>query len=394
MTVAIMRMIDRFAGIPLCWLAGMWIALFRRKNRQKAIEKWNTILVMKFFGMGSILLSTPFLTALRRQFPEAQIIFLTFDTNRELLAKLSTPDIKLTIATNSFKAFFKDTLSVIRALRSGCVDVVFDLEFFSKFSTLISVISGAAARVGYDLPARWRRSNITVPVSLDHSAHVVQTFCRQLEACRIPAEIDGTLQQLLATHAEDASMERKLNIGTNGFEIICVNINAGSTSLERRWAPERFAEVVLRMMHESSSRKFVFIGSFDERNYVQELLDEYPLLRPVSINSAGQLSIGELIALFQRASVLLTNDSGPMHIAASTGTPVVALFGPESPQFYGPLGRTKTVYKAIGCSPCLNIYNAKLFVCPYNARCMHEISTGEVLAAINSITAPIATSIH
>jgi ADP-heptose:LPS heptosyltransferase len=80
-----------------------------------------------------------------------------------------------------------------------------------------------------------------------------------------------------------------------------------------------------------------------------------------------------------------------MHIAAAVGTPVVGLFGPESPKFYGSHGDVANVYKAIACSPCLNFYNAKLFTCPFNARCMQEISTTEVLAAANSL---LSSDVH
>jgi heptosyltransferase-2 len=115
-------------------------------------------------------------------------------------------------------------------------------------------------------------------------------------------------------------------------------------------------------------------------------------VRRNSFNAAGLLSLGELIALLQRSTLILTNDSGPMHIAAALGRPVVALFGPESPALYGPpAGATRTIYKAVSCSPCLNVYNAKLFVCPYHARCMKEISTTDVLDAIRSLR-PVLTT--
>ncbi|MFN0158206.1 MAG: glycosyltransferase family 9 protein, partial [Bacteroidota bacterium] len=140
-------------------------------------------------------------------------------------------------------------------------------------------------------------------------------------------------------------------------------------------------------------RRFFFIGSRDEHEYVQRHLDSKPDLQKHVTNCAGVLSIGELAALFEQSSLLLTNDSGPMHIAASLGTPVVALFGPESPQFYGPRTNARMIYKALNCSPCLNMYNAKLFHCPYNARCMSEISTAEVMHAIDEVLVPLQSGV-
>ena len=177
-------------------------------------------------------------------------------------------------------------------------------------------------------------------------------------------------------------METKLSLAANGFEVITININAGPTSLERRWDSERFMGVVHKLLDEQPNRRFFFIGSKEERSYISSVLNAHASIASRTVNCAGQLSLGELIALLQRSTFLLTNDSGPMHLASAVGTNIIALFGPESPHFYGPVGNAQIVYKGIECSPCLNVYNAKLFKCPYNARCMDEISVQDVLAAI------------
>jgi ADP-heptose:LPS heptosyltransferase len=120
----------------------------------------------------------------------------------------------------------------------------------------------------------------------------------------------------------------------------------------------------------------------NERLYVDRALEGHADLQGAAFNCAGDLSLGELIALLQQSTLLLTNDSGVMHIASAAGTPVVGLFGPESPKMYGPSGPSRAIYKSLSCSPCLNMYNAKLFVCPYQARCMREISVEEVIDAV------------
>jgi ADP-heptose:LPS heptosyltransferase len=262
---------------------------------------------------------------------------------------------------------------------------VFDLEFFSKFSTLVAWFSGSPVRVGYDLPARWRSMNITHHIPLDHSAHVRELFLHQLRPFSIDVSETPPVSRLMSSRSERISMERKLNLASNGFKIVAININAGSTSLERRWGPDRFMEVAAAILHRQRNGRLFFTGSADEHAYVEAALRHSPEAQSHAVNCAGLLTLGELIALLERSSLFLTNDSGPMHIASSVGTPMVALFGPESPQFYGPLGRSRVLYKEISCSPCLNMYNAKLFECPYNARCMKETSTNEVLEAALAI---------
>ncbi len=382
MNIRMMRWLDRWVGIPLCWLSGV---LHKRRGHAQRPGAIRSILVMKFFGMGSVLLTTSFLETLRQAYPAARIHYLTFLSNMEILERLPVEIERHAVRTSSLVSFIRDTFAVLLLLRRARVDMVFDLEFFSKYSTLLSTLTGAAVRVGYALPTYWRKANITHPASIDRSAHVANAFLRQLEAIGMSAPTTCTTPVLHPTNAEEGSMRRKLGIGSNGAEWIAVNINAGATSLERRWPADRFLELVARLHDENGARRFFFTGSADERSYVQAALESRTNFAASAVNCAGLLSLGEFLALLRHCAVFITNDSGPMHVAASAGTPVVALFGPESPQFYGPLVHARVLYRQLACSPCLNVYNAKRFVCPYNARCMRELSVDEVQRAVQSL---------
>jgi ADP-heptose:LPS heptosyltransferase len=99
-------------------------------------------------------------------------------------------------------------------------------------------------------------------------------------------------------------------------------------------------------------------------------------------NLAGQLSIRSLLEALGAAKLFLTVDSGPLHLAALTDTPTVALFGPETPSLYGSLGsRIRTLYAGVYCSPCLNVYNTKTAPCNGNNICMQGIGAPDVLSA-------------
>ncbi len=385
MNVAVMRRLDRWLGVPLCWFAGL---IFGRKKSAQPPIIARSVLVIKFFGMGSVLLTAPFLKRLRHAYPAARIHVLTFSSNTEILKRLAAGLECHYIRTSSIVSFVRDTITALSLLRKEGVDVVFDLEFFSKYSTLLSTLTRAPVRVGYALPTFWRSANVTHPTPLDRSTHVAGVFLRQLEAIGISTPSGYAMPVLQPTPAEDASMHRKLGLGTNGAECIAVNINAGATSLERRWPAERFLELVACMHEENPSRRFFFTGSSDERSYVQAALASRAEFADFALNCAGLLTLGEFIALLRRCTLFITNDSGPMHIAAAVGTPLVALFGPETPHFYGPLADARVVYKQLSCSPCLNVYNAKLFVCPFGARCMQELSVIEVLSAVRLAAAP------
>jgi ADP-heptose:LPS heptosyltransferase len=288
----------------------------------------------------------------------------------------------LTISTATGWKFVRDTIGVIIRMRAESVDTVFDLEFFAKFSTLLGTLSGARRRVGFALPTLWRRWNLTASVPLDRSAHVAVMFQRQLQP--FGETTRAAFPAITSTAADRVSMANKLGLTENGSPIIVVNINADAVSLERRWSPERFAAVLRAVAAMRPGATFFLSGARTEQTYVAEMIKRWKLPDNVH-NVAGALSLGEFVALLERSDVLLTCDSGPVHFASAVGTPVVALFGPESPAFYGPLGQSVSVYSGIACSPCLNIYAAKRFVCPYNARCMDMISVEEVVEALRRV---------
>ncbi len=384
MTVDTQRRIDRFVGIPLCLAAALWTMLFEKLRPRIPETTVRSICVMKFFGLGSIVLSGPFLRDLRQKYPEARIHYITFAHNAEALSFFPAVDEVSSISTATGWRFVRDTIRAIVRMRADQVDTVFDLEFFSKFSTLLGTLSGARRRVGFALPTLWRRWNLTASVPLDRSAHVSAMFRRQLDPSLETPHEAGTFPPITSRPNDRVSMTEKLGLANERGPIIVVNINADAVSLERRWSPERFATVVAATAAARPGATFFLSGTRTEHAYVEEMIARWELSGNVR-NVAGVLSLGEFVALLEASDALLTCDSGPAHLASAVGTPVVALFGPESPAFYGPLGESVTLYSGISCSPCLNIYAAKRFVCPYNARCMDLITVSDVADALRRV---------
>lgn len=149
-----------------------------------------------------------------------------------------------------------------------------------------------------------------------------------------------------------------------------VGIHPGSDRPVKRWAPERFGYVADRLV-ESDGARVVLMGGPSETQIAGSIARG---MRHRAINLAGRLSIEELAYVISRLDLLVTNDSGPMHIAAATGTPLVALFGPSAPAQFGPCApsdRCRLVWREIDCRPCLQDDCAE-------HRCMEAISPNEV----------------
>jgi ADP-heptose:LPS heptosyltransferase len=210
---------------------------------------------------------------------------------------------------------------------------------------------------------------------------VSKTFLRTVA----PLGIDGSdlvLPRIRINEAASGTLPG-LPAASPHAEIICIDTNAGETSLDRRWSGDCFARTIDILQLDNPDALFCLIGSVEERAYVEGVVEKMMFRSTRIVNLAGQLTLKELMALFSRARLLITNDSGPMHIAAAVGLSTVALFGPESPELYGPLGnKSINLFASLPCGPCLNMYNAKVFRCPINAKCMRDISVEQVVDAV------------
>lgn len=162
---------------------------------------------------------------------------------------------------------------------------------------------------------------------------------------------------------------------------IVINPNASDLRVERRWPKESFALILQNLLKEQPDLQLILIGNAAEKEYVNSLEG---LLRPSKnlINTAGKLNLSELIFILKHAALMLTNDTGPMHMAFALQTKTIALFGPCSPDQYGAKTNGVAFYKKVACSPCVHKYI--LPPCKGNNICMKHIGTEEVQDALRS----------
>ncbi|MDX1762942.1 MAG: lipopolysaccharide heptosyltransferase I [bacterium] len=263
-----------------------------------------------------------------------------------------------------------ELLRFTASLRQAKYDAVLDLQGLFR-SALISSLSGAGVRVGFENAREWAPIFYTRKVAVpDVQIHAIDRYQLFLSALgleerpldyglRIPDDAVKRLETFLADSG--VRPEKPLAV---------VNPNARWET--KRWLPERFAALGDRLLTEAGVQ-VVFIGAPSEAAYVEELVS---LSREKLGNLAGATSLMELAALLQRADLMITCDSGPMHLAAAVGTPVVALFGPTDPVRTGPYGSGHHVItKGVDCAPCMKRSCSK-----ERRECMAAISVDEVLS--------------
>lgn len=392
MNIKTMKFIDEVFG-PLICFGFHWYNLVKKIfliSRYKITsEKIKNILVIKFFGMGSIILAGPMFRALREKFPEIKIILLTFSSNKEICQHIGLIDEVIAVDASNLLKFMKSLLKDILYIRGKHCEISIDLEFFSKSSTLIQYLCGTKIRVGYYLvqigfllKMMWRGNLLTHNVYYNPHRHTTEAFLALARS--IGADTDDMGPAAVRIYDEDRSHLAKLffDIGIKEKDILIImNINASQLCLERRWPMERFAELTRRILNHGDV-KIILIGDKQDTSYVDVFLKIMKNNERL-INLTGKLNIGALAALLERARVLIANDSGPLHIAASLGTPTVSFFGPEIPERYGPIGQKHTIfYSDVYCSPCLNVYNQKTASCNGENVCMRKIPVEDVYKVI------------
>ncbi len=386
MNIQTMRIIDHCAGNPICY----FLLVYKKmksvfiKDRRPKKEFIREILVMKYFGLGSIFLSMPMFRALRSAFPKAKITFITFYNNREICERLQFADRYIYLKTNNLRIFIRDFINALFEFRRHKFDIAIDMEFFSKFSAIVAYLSSARIRVGFYVRNEPRTILYTNPIYFNYYKHITEIFLALAKDIGVDIKDISPYKIKIYDAEKDYVIRIIQGYKLENTKIIIVNVNVGELCVERRWPREYFVSLV-NLLAGYPELSFIFIGTKDDYNYVQTIIDSLDK-KGRAVNLAGKTKLGQLMALFEFGALFITNDSGPLHLTQSSKIKTISFFGPETPVVYGPRGNNHTVfYRGLYCSPCLNVYNVKTAMygnkrcLEGNNRCMHLIGVEAVL---------------
>jgi heptosyltransferase-2 len=327
--------------------------------------------------LGDAVMCEPALRGLRGLFPDAQVTLLVKPAVADLFAghpavtRLLTYDIKGRHAGRAGK------WALARQLRRQGFDlaVLFQNAFEAAFLTFLARVP---RRYGYATDGRslLLSDPVAVPDQRMHP-HQVRYYWDLLKPLGLTG--DPPVPELVVLSEEEQAMVRRFAQGGLATTDLVVGINPGSTYGDaKRWLPERFAEVTERLcrtIHESPGQQVsvVIFGAKGEERLGQEIAAR---LSSRSLVLSGTTTIRELMAAVKRCSLLLTNDTGPMHIASAFHVPVVAIFGPTDWHTTSPYGSAHAIVRQpVDCAPCL------LRECPIDHRCMTRVTVDQVYEA-------------
>lgn len=327
--------------------------------------------------LGDAVMCEPALRGLRRLFPDAQIALLVKPAVADLFAGHPALTRVLTYDTKGRHAGLSGKWVLAGQLRRQGFDlaVLFQNAFEAAFLTFLA---GVPRRYGYATDGRSLLLSDPVAApdrrTLVHQVHYYWDLLKPLGLTG-----DPTAPELVVFPEEEQAMAGRLAQGGLTASDVVVGINPGSTyGGAKRWLPERFAEVTerlcrtIRESHEQQVSVVIF-GAKGEERLGQEIAAR---LSSRSLVLSGATTIRELMAAVKRCATLLTNDTGPMHIASAFQVPVVAIFGPTDWRTTAPFGSAHTIVRQpVDCAPCL------LRECPIDHRCMTRVSVEQVYEA-------------
>ncbi|PKN09332.1 MAG: lipopolysaccharide heptosyltransferase I, partial [Deltaproteobacteria bacterium HGW-Deltaproteobacteria-5] len=318
------------------------------------------ILIVKLSAIGDVIHTLPSLAALRRLYPDAHITWVVEEAasglvlhhpllNRVIIfrRKKWIEDLK----KGNFQSVRQDTCSFLEELRSRRYDLVIDFHGLLK-SVMVVLASGGKRKLGYDSWQELSGLFLNEKIPEDMNKHAVD---RYLDFPRYLGAEPGPAEFILPVNAETESRSR---------------VAYWETKL---WDNEKFADLA-DLIKDRMKMDVVFTGSRKE-----DAADIVSRMRGEGINLGGETTLAELACIYKDALAVISTDSGPMHLAAATGTPVIALFGPTDPARTGPYGTGHVIIRAdLSCSPCL------LKKCP-TRKCMTDIQPEQVLAAVEKL---------
>jgi ADP-heptose:LPS heptosyltransferase len=385
--LSLAKAVDRYVGILVCYALVALREIREYVAPREDLVEARTILLVKFWGLGNIVLLLPVVRLLRERHPNARIVFVSLERNRDLLDACPHLDQRIYVNDrNVFTLLWTLMTAVFRAARTK-PDLAVDFEQFARASTILAVLARSKQIVGLATPGQGRAVLFHKRVRYDDRQHMGQTYLDLARAAGVEERVYRPEPMPVAARHDDearAFLGERWTGATDG-PLVLVHPGSGDNFLGRRWPAESFAKLADRLIREDGAR-VVVSGGPSEAALVREvigLMDEGDR----AIDAAGRLSVLGLAALIRRCACIVTNDTAPVHVASSLGIPVFAFYGPNTPRLYGPLSRgSHAFFRALPCSPCLTNMNYKTSHCRMPV-CIRDIGVEEAADRVKTCLA-------
>ncbi len=356
--ITLLKLADKTIGKSLVYI----LPRIRGRNTREMPAEVKKILIIRPGGIGDAVLLLPAIRVLKGQFPGSEIEVLCEKRNTGIF-RLSSDINRLYMYDEGF--------GLIKCLRNR-YDVIVDTEQWHRLSAVVAFVTGAPLRVGFD--TNERRRLLTKGVSYNLNDYEVCSFFNLLRPLIDKVPAFSTNEPFIDVQ-RDPSLEQ--SYGLAGKRRI-VFVFPGTSVAEKRWGGERYGEVAAALLKKGYT--VVVIGSPAEAKDAETIKKH----ANGCIDLTGKTSLQEVAVLLKAGALLITADTGIMHLAYGVGTSTVSLFGPSKESKWAPQGKGHVVLnKGLACGPCTTFgYTPP---CDRNVECMSLIRTDEVIEAAEKL---------
>lgn len=382
MQTSLQRSLDKVTLLPFKWLLNQFLHVFLILKTRKNIasDEIKTVAIFKYKGLGSIIQSTVILQNIRKTYPQAKLIYVSTKQNQGLLSQIKIIDETLLLDDSHIWSLLRRIVPFLFLLRSKKIDLAFDLELYSNFSSLILGLSGARHRLGFYYSGKKPSQGIYTQIQFFNQNTDVTKVYNDLFA---QTSHNPDIKSLYPFALNQADIQNTLTqYGLQQGCYICVNVNASDLRIERRWPSTYFVAFINQFMQEYPHFSIVLIGTKQEHAYTTSVQNQTDAPEKLLV-LAGKTSIPSLLHILKGSKLLLTNDTGPMHMSAALKTPCVALFGPCHPVQYQSQIVGEILYQQMPCSPCVHLSVTP--PCKGDNQCMKQINPNTVFAAVERV---------
>jgi lipopolysaccharide heptosyltransferase II len=376
----------------------LWLSRLGKKYPSLRPQSFHPkrILIIRLDLIGDLVLSLTIVRALKRTYPEAEIDLVALPssasvaTNDPHLAAIIPYDPNIWRRAQALlkPKNWRELRSLVRSMHARDYDLA--VSVYGRWAAVLALLSGARRRVGYrsegfpgfmtdnvagGVPGRWRHWS---PFDNKHEVDYCLELARAAGAVLTPEDRIPRLYVNERTRQQVEQLLRHEGVPPGKPLIVChINSNNGQS---KRWPIPYWAFLIDRLI-EKMDAQIVLTGAPDDLPQIERVLQR-TYAREQVINLTGKTNLTQLAALLQMADLLISGDSGPLHMGVACGTPIVSIYGPTNPLLGGPVSPDATILRSgIWCSPC---YTAKAPAdCPfYTTQCMKNILPAQVFTAV------------
>lgn len=336
--------------------------------------KTDRILVFELNWLGDILFSFPLLRALRQRYPEAYITCVTVPRYSDLLIHNPWVNYVHVLSDSTRLSTLFEKLAFIRMLRAEKYDVSLLLKP-SRTKAVISRMSGIPERISFAGKNAPLTKEVDIPRDHIHRADQLLSLAGAMGV----ESADGTYEYFYGW--EDREKAEGILRKEGGGVRRIVALNPGGNWKAKRWPRERFAELGKALLKRFTDIEIMVTGALKDIKLAQEIVSLIGGAEKC-YSIAGKTSLNQLAALFDKCALVISADSGPLHLASATGTDTVGLYGPTLPEITGPRGRGMNIVVQRRTDCVLPCYEDR---CPKNYACMRDIEPEDVARAAGEI---------